>query len=104
MSAAVAKKIVKAYGRLLRARRITYTQLFLFGSYARGRAYPWSDIDVCVVSKQFSGKRWDAGERALWRLRSEVDMRIEPVAMSPEEFKSASPLAHEVRTTGIRIA
>jgi predicted nucleotidyltransferase len=32
---------------------------YLFGSQARGNAREWSDIDIAVISKSFSGNRFD---------------------------------------------
>lgn len=98
------KKIVKAYAEELRRRDFPFTKIFLYGSYAKGRAHEWSDIDVCVVSPKFHGKQWNSYEQKLWQWRRNIDPRIEPIGFSPEDLTSWSPLAHEIRKYGIKIA
>src|SRR5438093_357882 len=98
------KKIVFDYANYLEEQKFPFWHIYLFGSYAKGRAQGSSDIDVCVVSDQFARDDWDERERQLWRWTSAVDSRIEPLGMSPEEFTSSlSPMAHEIKTTGILI-
>lgn len=103
MSRDQVKNIVKAFAKELRRQDFPFTQIFLYGSYATGKATSGSDIDVCVVSKKFSGNKGDAYERKLWVVRRVVDSRIEPIGMTPEDLKSWSPLAHEIRKTGVKI-
>lgn len=50
----------------------------VFGSWARGSAGPWSDIDVLVVSPRFDPPVEWATVAALWRLAAQVDARLEP--------------------------
>lgn len=104
MSKNQAKKIAAAYARKLRHHGFPKAKVFLFGSQAKGTAGRWSDIDVCVVSGHFGGRHWDRHEKQLWYARRSIDPRIEPVGMSPDEFNDVSPLAEEVRETGIRVA
>ena len=33
-------------------------RVLVFGSAARGRAFPFSDVDVAVISKRFAGLPW----------------------------------------------
>ena len=37
---------------------ISISAAYLFGSYAKGKANEWSDIDVALVSDNFSGIRF----------------------------------------------
>ncbi|MFH0798620.1 MAG: nucleotidyltransferase domain-containing protein [Pseudomonadota bacterium] len=104
MSKNQAKKIAAAYARKLLRHGFPGAKVFLFGSQAKGTAHHWSDIDVCVVSKRFSGKKWDWYEKQLWYARRSVNPHIEPIGMSPDEFENVSPLAEEIRKTGIRVA
>ena len=60
MSKNKVKKIVQAYAAELQRHDFPFTKIFLYGSYAKDRAKDWSDIDVCVVSPKFGGKKWDA--------------------------------------------
>lgn len=103
MSKDQVKRIVKAYAQELRRHDFPFTHIFLYGSYAKGRAGAESDIDVCVISPKFGGKQWNSYERKLWQLRRAVDARIEPIGMTVGDLRSWSPLAHEIRDTGIKI-
>lgn len=51
----------------------------VFGSYARGQADQWSDIDVVVVAPRFDGKVSRADVSLLWRVAAHTDSRIEPI-------------------------
>ena len=103
MSKHSVKKIIRSYAAELLRHDFPFTQIFLYGSYATGRATAGSDIDVCVVSPVFNGKKWDAYERQLWQWRRPIDARIEPIGLSPQDLSSWSPLAHEIRKYGIRV-
>jgi predicted nucleotidyltransferase len=74
----------------------------LYGSYARGAAKDWSDIDLAIISPDFIGDMFE--ERLeLMRLAVSMDERIEPHPFRPEEFNDNQPLASEIRRTGIAI-
>ena len=98
-----ARKIVKSFVLKMKRDGFPFERVYLFGSCAKGLDKKWSDIDVCVVSDKFAGKRWDSYEKRLWRLRREIDSRIEPIGMTNEEFNGLSPLSEEVKKTGIRV-
>lgn len=75
---------------------------YLYGSYARGAAKEWSDIDLAIISPDFIGDMFE--ERLeLMRLAGGMDDRIEPHPFRPEEFNDNEPLASEIRRTGIAI-
>ena len=103
MSATEAKKIVRQYARALKQARYPVAALYLFGSYAAGRAHRWSDIDVAVISDRLK-KQWDKNTSQLWKLRMDVDTRIEPHGLTVKEFSdSANPLAYEIKKWGVKI-
>ena len=54
-------------------------QAVVFGSYARGGADKWSDIDLVVVAPRFDGTISRADVSLLWRVAARTDSRIEPV-------------------------
>ncbi len=91
--------IVSSYVGALKVKGFSVDNVYLFGSQARGTANPGSDIDLIVVSPEFSGmpmwKRWEVLGDAL----AEVLEPIEVIGYSPEEFqmqsnKQASFLRH----------
>jgi len=75
---------------------------YLYGSQARGTASEWSDIDVAVISPDFSADLFE--ERLmLMRLAAQVDDRIEPHPFRPQDFDLNTPLVSEIRRTGVRL-
>ena len=75
---------------------------YLYGSYTRGNASKWSDIDVAVISADFSTDLFE--ERLhLMKLATLIDDRIEPHPFRIEDFVETNPLANEIRKHGIKI-
>ena len=50
---------------------------YLYGSFAKGTFNKWSDIDIAIVSSDFSGDLFE-DRLSLMRLASTIDDRIEP--------------------------
>lgn len=97
------KKAVREYAEILREKRFPFVAVYLFGSYVKGTAGKWSDIDVAVLSDSF-GKNMNKSEETLWKLSVGADSRIEPIGITPEDFeKGLSLLASEIKKTGVRI-
>ncbi len=103
MSRAEAKKVIIRYADKLKEKKYSFSAIYLFGSYAKGKPNKWSDIDVAVVSKELD-KDWSSGRMRLWKIKEVVDDRIEPHGFSPSDFKSGwDPMVYEIKKTGIRI-
>ena len=103
--AQVAPDVIASAQRFLAAvgQRRHVDAAYLYGSQAVGSARPWSDIDVAVVSPDFSDDLFQ--ERLdLMRLAVAVDDRIEPQPFTVDRFNLNDPLASEIRRTGIRLA
>ncbi|MBI3343101.1 nucleotidyltransferase domain-containing protein, partial [Candidatus Gottesmanbacteria bacterium] len=47
------ERLIERYRTVLEASGIPVEQVILFGSYAKKKNKPWSDLDLCVVSKSF---------------------------------------------------
>jgi predicted nucleotidyltransferase len=75
--------------------------LVLFGSYARGLATEFSDIDVAVFSEDF-GVDLLAEMKRLFKLRRRIDTDIEPLAFRKDDFldPSHSDFISEVVSNG----
>jgi len=89
--------IVSRYADALRE-TISLEGVYLFGSYARGDATPESDIDVLVVSPDFSDDVI-ANQMLLLRSRRKIDLRIEPHPVKAGELNRSvlfSMIAAEV--------
>ncbi len=95
---------VLQFGRMLRQKGIPINKLLIFGSYAKGKASPHSDIDVCVVSENF-GKDPIEEMQYLFKERRQIDNRIEPHPASFQEYSlTESPLMWEIRKYGFEIS
>ena len=76
---------------------------YIYGSQAKGKATQWSDIDVAVVSPDFSDDLFE--ERLiLMQLAAYIDDRIEPRLFKVETFNVNDPIANEIQKRGIRVA
>ena len=106
MSTDQVKTIVKKYIDLLREKDISFSHVYLYGSYATGKNTPESDIDIAVVVKELNENepRIDK-QMTLWKLTPKVDMRIEPIVLEEKDFKEgyASIMANQVKKYGILI-
>jgi predicted nucleotidyltransferase len=71
--------------------------IILYGSQAGSDARPSSDIDIAVVVDRIEGDFLDA-QAALYRLRREIDDRIEPVLI--EEGRDESGFLASIRACG----
>ncbi len=89
----------------LRENNISVISLYLFGSFADDSRtdFEWSDIDIAIVSDDFSGVRFDDNLKLL-PFVIKVDRRIETHPFTSEDFEN-SPFANdEIRAKGIKIS
>ncbi len=89
------KTVLKTLARLkkaLEAKGIKVNKLVLFGSYANGTYKEGSDIDVVVISSDFSGKGYWERVDILSDAIYEVFEPIEATALTPQEWKRKDSL------------
>ena len=77
--------IIEHYAEELR-KEIHLEQLYLFGSYVSGAANSDSDINVLVVSSDFSDDIME-NQMLLRRIRRKIDLRIEPHPVKTEDLE-----------------
>ena len=102
--AQIAPDILASVERFLAVvcRRLRVDAAYLYGSQAAGQARPWSDIDVAVVSPDFSDDLFE--ERlTLMQWAAKIDDRIEPQPFTPDRFGPNDPLASEISRSGVRL-
>jgi len=75
---------------------------YLYGSYAKGNSHRWSDIDIAIVSQDFSDDIFQ-DRLQLMKIAYAVDDRIEPKPFKKEYFDHNDPLVDEIRKNGIRL-
>lgn len=102
--ATISDPIIASVRRFLMAvqRRQRLDAAYLYGSQATGTATAWSDIDLALVSPDFSADLF-VERVALMRLAAQVDDRIEPHPFTPQDFNPTNPVVSEIQRTGIRV-
>ena len=77
--------------------------IILFGSYAKGTENEDSDIDIAIISSDFSDIIEDGAK--LIGLTWKIDTRIEPHPITTEDYqKISNPFVREVIDMGIKVA
>ena len=72
----------------------------MFGSYSKGSAHEWSDIDVAVIVPKIDEGKWLEWSTSLWHDVKEVSLLIEPVLL---ELNEPTPLYRDVMRTGVAV-
>lgn len=80
---------------------IEISKLFIFGSYANGNFTNDSDIDIAVVSDDFSGNRF-LDNRKLVNARLSTHIYLETHPFTTADFTEENPFVKEILLTGIR--
>lgn len=91
--------LVQKYIASLREDNLNIKDIYIYGSWAKGKARIDSDIDVCIISPDF--KRLDPW-KYLWQKRLDADtLYIQPVGFTPEDFIDENPLVSEIKKYGL---
>jgi predicted nucleotidyltransferase len=100
----IAPDVIASVERFLAVvrRRLRVDAAYLYGSQAMGSARPWSDIDVAIISADFSDDLFQA-RIALMQWAAEIDDRIEPQPFTPDRFGPNDPLASEISRNGVQL-
>lgn len=92
--------ILKRFREALESRKIHVEKIILFGSWAKGTAGEFSDIDVVVVSKDFNGKDLWSRAQMLGAAVYQVFEPIEAVALTPQEWEGKTSTVCELAKNG----
>ena len=95
-----ALQLVRRYKQLIAPRFNGKLKVILYGSYAKGSANPWSDIDVAVIIPKVNDEDWLQQSVSLVRDGHAVTSLIEPVLLEDHED---SILFDDVMRTGIAV-
>ena len=95
-------KKVRAYQLLVKQSDfpMKIENVYLFGSHAKGNYRKDSDIDVAFVVNKWQGDYFDVIP-PIWKLTEQIDYRIEPHVVVPEEDYSG--FLDEIQRTGILV-
>ncbi len=90
--------VIDRFIKALEVRSINVDRVILYGSYATGTFTDDSDIDLVVVSRDFSSKNYWERIDILSEAIYDVFEPIEAVALTPEEWdKGTSPISDYAR-------
>ena len=78
--------VVRDYLQALRDYGLEVRFGVVFGSWSRGKANEWSDIDLLVVSPRFDSLRSRQDVNLLWHLAARSDSRIEPIPCGERQW------------------
>ena len=96
--------ILRTFAERLR-QRLPGSQVFAFGSRARGTAEEDSDLDVCVVLPSQDVPVREAIREVAWEVSFETGVIITTVKFTSDEFAhgpvSVSPLVQTIRREGV---
>jgi len=93
--------LILDYIRHCKKRNIQIKKVILFGSYANGKADEYSDIDIVLVSDQFTDNSYFN-----WKMLVPVNVKfvdIEPHPFSSSYFRKGDPFIDEIKKNGIEI-
>jgi predicted nucleotidyltransferase len=77
-------------------------EVYLFGSYAKGSAEEYSDVDIAIVSDKFEGSRFfDKKKLNKFLLKTSTDLEVHP--FKTEDFTEDNPFVKEILRTGRKI-
>ncbi len=77
---------IENYIKVLIKNNINPSKILLYGSFAKGKTHPYSDIDIAVISDQF-GKDEIEELMELARLTIDVSDRIEAIPLTNDNLK-----------------
>jgi predicted nucleotidyltransferase len=84
----------------IEARGIRPLKVILYGSYATGTNQEGSDIDLVVISEDFTGKSYWERIDVLSEVIYEIFAPIEAVAMTPDEWERGDSLVTDFARNG----
>jgi predicted nucleotidyltransferase len=95
--------IVEKYAKEVR-NVFSVDKIFLFGSYAKGTANEYSDVDVCFFLNDLDNSNYlKTISQLLSMANNYMEIDIEPIAMHVSDLDDNNPFANEVLRTGIEI-
>ena len=98
----IVKKTIDSYLKKLSENGIVVVKAILFGSYSTGKQTEWSDIDLAIVSKSFTGSRFE-DRRKIRRITLDTNSALEVQPYSIADFSEEDPFVKEIIETGIEV-
>jgi predicted nucleotidyltransferase len=96
------RNILQVFLDKLSESNIRIEKAFLFGSYAKKSNNELSDIDIALVSRDFTGNQYLDNEM-IREAKLAASYSIEAHTFTVEEFESGNPFISEILSYGISI-
>lgn len=93
---------IQQYISNLNSNNFNLKKVILFGSYSKGNYTKWSDIDIAIVSDDFSGDKYE-DRKKIARITIDVDYRIDPLPFNTIDFDYTNLFVKEIIDSGILI-
>ncbi len=105
MVASDVREKIGTYIAAVRALGVPVRRAILFGSWARGEAGEWSDIDLVVVSPVFDAPHARREVGLLWDALAATGGYIEPVPCGERRWEEddGSPVIEIARREGVEV-
>ena len=95
-------KKLRRFLSMVKEEGIRLDKVILFGSYVKGMQNEWSDLDIALVSKDFTGIGFYDCKR-INPFIIKVDSRIEPHPFTTEDFTRDNLFVDQILKEGIEI-
>lgn len=102
MDQTIALEISKTYLSRLKKNNFNFSDVWLFGSFARGNQHENSDIDLAIVMNDNNPITFEK-EVEFMTCRKGEDTLIEPHIFSKQDFDSSEPLVYQIKKYGLLI-
>jgi predicted nucleotidyltransferase len=99
------KESAKKYADEVR-KEMPIDKVILYGSYAKGTAHEWSDVDVCFFVRTYGGKRRLDIALQLMSIGEKYEygsVYFEPHPFETAEIERDNPFVNEILRTGVEI-
>ncbi len=97
----IAIDLAKSFIKECQSSGLTFTKVLLFGSAATGSTHEWSDIDLLLISDQFSDNIFDN-----LKLYSKINIKYPSIETHPyptNSYQEGDDFIEEVSKNGIDI-
>jgi predicted nucleotidyltransferase len=100
---ATALDIANEFTRALLVQGVKLDRAIIFGSYVNGSPDSYSDIDVALVSPQFSGFGFEDRKLFAQLNNQQPFINIETKTFASDYFEQGDPFISEIFRTGIEL-
>lgn len=83
-------------------KKYSIKRAYIYGSFAKGSSHRWSDIDLAIISPDFSDDLFE-DRLCLMRMAASIDDRIEPRPFREELFNRNDPLVDDIQKNGVQL-